>query len=288
MTATKVQVNSSGKIYVTSGNKVLLGSGGGSTPVISTLNVTPTTSVQQIIAPDNIDGYSPINVSAVTSSIDSNITAANIKKDVQILGVTGTYEGGSSGGGEYQLRRIKDDSNNEIGTAFMLFTDGNGNKYDVVCLDAAYRLASGQWCSNTGTVTNMPLYGNQKLWEAAETATQNTQLILDYCTANSYTSTACTHCRSLSFTIDGVTYYGQFPNIIELINIFMKRTAINTADITASSYSSLVIPNNTSTWSSSQFDGANGWFIINYASVELYTKTNTYFVIPVLEIPNTL
>ena len=32
----------------------------------------------------------------VTSAIDSNIQAENIKKDVTILGVTGTYEG--SGG----------------------------------------------------------------------------------------------------------------------------------------------------------------------------------------------
>lgn len=36
------------------------------------------------------------NAIEVTSSIDSNIQAGNIKKDVTILGVTGTYEG--SGG----------------------------------------------------------------------------------------------------------------------------------------------------------------------------------------------
>lgn len=65
----------------------------GSTPVIDTLNVTPTTSAQQITAPQGTDGYSPVNVSAVTSSIDANIVAGNIKKDVQILGVTGSYEG---------------------------------------------------------------------------------------------------------------------------------------------------------------------------------------------------
>ena len=68
-----------------------------SSPVITSLSVTPTTSAQTITAPSGTDGYSPVNVSAVTSSIDANITAGNIKKDVQILGVTGTYEG--SGGG---------------------------------------------------------------------------------------------------------------------------------------------------------------------------------------------
>lgn len=66
-------------------------------PVIQSLNVTPTTSSQTITAPSGVDGYTPVNVSAVTSSIDSNIVAGNIKKDVSILGVTGTYEG--SGGG---------------------------------------------------------------------------------------------------------------------------------------------------------------------------------------------
>lgn len=67
--------------------------GGGSAPVIEELNVTPSTSAQTITAPQGTDGYSPVNVSAVTSSIDANITAGNIKKDVQILGVTGSYEG---------------------------------------------------------------------------------------------------------------------------------------------------------------------------------------------------
>lgn len=70
-------------------------------PSISSLNVTPTTSAQQITAPQGTDGYSPINVSAVTSSIDANITAGNIKNGVTILGVTGSYQG--SGGDVMQL-----------------------------------------------------------------------------------------------------------------------------------------------------------------------------------------
>lgn len=72
-------------------------SGGGS-GVIASLNVTPKDYAQTIIATGGVDGYSPVNVSAVTSSIDKNITAENIKKDVVILGVTGSYEG--SGGSE--------------------------------------------------------------------------------------------------------------------------------------------------------------------------------------------
>lgn len=68
----------------------------GTAPKISALTVVPSTS-QQIVNHSNVDGYKPVTVSAVTASIDSNITAENIKKDVQILGVTGSYEGSSGG-----------------------------------------------------------------------------------------------------------------------------------------------------------------------------------------------
>lgn len=69
---------------------------GGPSPVIDSLTITPTTSQQTITAPTGTDGYSPITVNAVTSAIDSNITAGNIKNGVSILGVTGNYAGGGS------------------------------------------------------------------------------------------------------------------------------------------------------------------------------------------------
>lgn len=81
-------VNSSGEACVR-----VEGSGGGSAPVIDELNVTPSTSAQTITAPSGVDGYSPVNVSAVDNTIDENIVAENIKKDVEILGVRGSYEG---------------------------------------------------------------------------------------------------------------------------------------------------------------------------------------------------
>lgn len=57
---------------------------------ISPLTVTPSTSQQTITASGGVDGYSPITVNAVSSSIDANITASNIKSGVSILGVTGS------------------------------------------------------------------------------------------------------------------------------------------------------------------------------------------------------
>lgn len=55
--------------------------------------VTPSTSQQVITPTSGKDGISKVTVAKVTSAIDENIVAGNIKKDVTILGVTGTYEG---------------------------------------------------------------------------------------------------------------------------------------------------------------------------------------------------
>lgn len=61
-------------------------------PTLQAKTATPTTSQQVITADSGNDGLSQVTVNAVTSSIDSNIAAGNIKKDVSILGVTGSYD----------------------------------------------------------------------------------------------------------------------------------------------------------------------------------------------------
>lgn len=58
----------------------------------TTLTATPKTTKQTFTPASPYTGYGTVTVNAVTSSIDSNITAANIKKGVSILGVTGTLE----------------------------------------------------------------------------------------------------------------------------------------------------------------------------------------------------
>ena len=58
--------------------------------VLDSKAVDPSTSQQTVNS--SADGLSSVTVNAVTSSIDANIQAGNIKKDVTILGVTGTYE----------------------------------------------------------------------------------------------------------------------------------------------------------------------------------------------------
>lgn len=195
-------------------------------------------------------------------------------------------EGGSSG--KYSLlERISDDSNNEIGTVSGFFTDANDVEYAVVCLDAQYRLKQGTYCSNTSiAVTDLPMYASWAILEAKETATFNTQKILDFCTAQSATSTACTHCRSKSFTIDGTTYYGQLPNFVEIVDICKNYTAIQSADTSVSQYSSLRLPASNRTWSSSQYNSLYSWYFNADGTSNGSNKTSNYFVAPVLEIPN--
>lgn len=59
--------------------------------------VAPTISSQTITPDSGYDALSQVNVEAVTSIIDNNIKPENIKKDVSILGVTGTLESGGGG-----------------------------------------------------------------------------------------------------------------------------------------------------------------------------------------------
>lgn len=56
--------------------------------------VTPSTQTQNVVADTGYE-LAQVTVNGVTSAIDNNIQAANIKKDITILGVTGTLEEGT-------------------------------------------------------------------------------------------------------------------------------------------------------------------------------------------------
>jgi len=71
----------------------ILGVNGAVTELVGeTAQVTPTTSAQTV-TPITGNGLTSVEVSAVTSSIDANIVAGNIKSGVTILGVAGSYTG---------------------------------------------------------------------------------------------------------------------------------------------------------------------------------------------------
>lgn len=58
--------------------------------VLENKTATPTTSQQEIEADSEYFGLKKVTIEAVTSAIDANIQAGNIKQGVEILGVTGT------------------------------------------------------------------------------------------------------------------------------------------------------------------------------------------------------
>ena len=193
--------------------------------------------------------------------------------------------------GKYQLlQRIIDDSNNEIGTVSGYVVDSNNNEYAVVCLDAIYR-GSGQILNTNVSIPDLPTLNNwaSAFWGSYKMSGKEiTDIILQFCSDNDYSSSACTLCRNLSFVIDGVTYYGQTPTANEVYNILCNRAAIENADITASTYTS----NNLS---SAKNMLTNAVYVSNYI---LYFNTGgrmadgyitqTNFVCPVIELPNSL
>ena len=63
---------------------------------LQTKTINPSTSQQTVTPDQNYDGFSQVIINAVTAAIDANIIPENIKKDIIILGTTGTYEGGSA------------------------------------------------------------------------------------------------------------------------------------------------------------------------------------------------
>lgn len=184
------------------------------------------------------------------------------------------------------LSRVKDDSNNEIGTVVGHHIDANNQKYAIVCLDAQFRLASGQYLSSNVAVTGLPQYANSSVYGAKETATFNCDKILAQATASELTSTAVSHCRSKTFMVDSVQYAGQLPTLMELLKILEFMTEVNAADTSASQYSSLVLSTSTSYWSSSQFSATLGWYVLSNGRTFNSSKNVNYcFVSPVLEIP---
>lgn len=70
----------------------ILGVEGEYAPVTKPIEITPSTS-EQIEVPDmGVDGFDSVTVKGVDASIDKNIQANNIRKGVEILGVTGNLD----------------------------------------------------------------------------------------------------------------------------------------------------------------------------------------------------
>lgn len=200
-----------------------------------------------------------------------------------------TITGGGSTGKYQLLDRVKTDSNVEIGTVCGFFTDANDVEYAIVCLDAAYRTVSATYCSNVGLTTNMPIYNNMatsNVYDAKETATQNCDLILAYCTSKGYTSAAVNACRQWIFMVDGVSYDGQLPNLWEVVEILKQYNNIQAKDPTSSSNTSKNFATARGLSTSTQRNQDYYWRSESTGNLSPIYKTTASFVCPILEIPN--
>ena len=69
----------------------ILGVTGTYAPVTTPIEITPSTQEQVKVPEMGVDGFDSVTVHAVDKNIDSNIQAGNIRKGVEILGVTGEF-----------------------------------------------------------------------------------------------------------------------------------------------------------------------------------------------------
>lgn len=202
------------------------------------------------------------------------------------------------------LSRVKDDSNNEIGTVCGYHTDTNNQKYAVVCLDAQYRLTDGKLLtiatSYNPRFTVIPYYCNDAehfLFLENITATVMNDAWLTY--FPSQQGNAIAHCRSKSFTIDGVVYYGQLPLLREVALIVNNIEEINRLDSSASQYTSLVLDPILAGSSSSWILSSTRYYYTSYPENgyaftwqpsggigrSVATNSTIPLVVPILEIP---
>ena len=200
---------------------------------LTSLGVTPSTTAQTLTPTSPYNGFNQVNVSAVTSSIDANITAENIKKDVNILGVTGTYEGSGGGdsGGEYLIQVVdeygnilKQDHLNEgatfemptpptrTGLTFEKWIGGapvtNGNvtmpDYDVYFMPI-YCTTSGAYELKIKVLSAPTTVDIQNVWDAyvCDWGDGSTPVALNNTSSHSYTSTGI---YTISITMDDTCY----------------------------------------------------------------------------------
>lgn len=127
--------------------------------------ITPTTK-QQVISPSKgYDGFDALTIAAVDSTIDSNITPANIKKGVEILGVTGTNEPHVFPLAQVTKQEILSD---EAAPNVLTYTasEHDIDGYSVVPIERIAQESITKTITENGTVTLSPSTGYNVIKEA--------------------------------------------------------------------------------------------------------------------------
>lgn len=214
---------------------------GGADPILQNVTVSPKT-IEQIITPsEDYDGIGQVKVNAVTSSIDSDIKATNIKKGVDILGVIGTLEEGIKPSGTKTIT-------------------SNGD-YDVTNFANASVNVAGMQPTGTLDITNNGIYD-----------------VKNYANANVNVPSSSSYApRFLRFTNDKYTDLNQeltgidSSNLVSLASAFLSCTKLISADISHLNTSKV-------TDISSMFASCSALTDITFGNFDVSSVTNMRYV----------
>ena len=174
------------------------------------------------------------------------------------------------------------------------WTDGNGQRYAVCVVDAAYRISRAypntQWAVSSGDTQ----LTNYTYWENAlnctESGTWNTDTILNNYTPSNYPAFNAAR-NATSATIDNKSFLSCLPNAAELQMIWNDRVALDTYDTTLTDYPTMSLSDfnfgGNSAWSSTERNADYAWLIYKNGndSAEPKTAWSSNGIIPIIEIP---
>ena len=176
-----------------------------------------------------------------------------------------------------------------IATVVGEYNSNDGKKYMFALLDSTYYTQT-TWASGLfGTDTGLPNYSSTPTSQNKESATYNTDYILNNYSGN---LEAFQHCRNAgNLTFNGQLYQFQLPNAYEVQQIFDNRTKLYELDPTTSTNTSYNLANwsfdrSPYFWSSNEFNSENVWALKSNGSWESAARNfGTFGVCPIIEIP---
>lgn len=174
------------------------------------------------------------------------------------------------------------------------YTDGNGTTYAVCVVDAQYRSGNGMaWATNDEyrTDTILPNYDWDDVINCNESATYNTDMILNTYSANDFPAFNFAR-NACEITFNNATFRTQLPNIKELQILYNARNVLDNLDPTLNNYSERSLSifkcgGNSGIWSSNEQSGNNAWQYYPNGSYDYNggKYTTDFGVCPIIEIP---
>lgn len=174
-----------------------------------------------------------------------------------------------------------------IATVVGQYNSNDGKKYMFALLDSTYytktALANGLY----GTDTGLPNYSSAPTSQNLESATYNTDYILNNYSGN---LEAFQHCRNAgNLTFNGQLYQFQLPNAYEVQQIYENRAKLYELDPTTSSNTSYNLANwnfngSSYLWSSNEHGLNSSWELDSNGSWSNDAKRFISGVVPILEI----